>query len=103
MPAVPTLRATALAFGLLAAPAAADAPWDAAPLSPAAAVDCAAARYRGEALRIEDREGGLVQEIRWRTPAGNVLRLRLTGPGCRFLEVEGVGQTEARILPGAPP
>ena len=97
-----TLR-LALLLMLLAAPAAADAPLDAAPLAPAAAVDCAAARYRGEGLRIEGREGGLVQKIRWRTPAGNVLRLRLTGPGCRFLEVEGVGQTEARILPGGGP
>lgn len=97
-----TLRATLL-LGLLAAPAVADAPPDAGPLSPAAAVDCAAARYLGEALRVEGREGGLVQELRWRTPEGNVLRIRLTGPGCRFLEVEGVGQTEARILPGAAP
>lgn len=93
----------ALLLMVLAAPAAADAPLDAAPLAPAAAVDCAAARYRGEALRIEAREGGLVQEIRWRTPAGNVLRIRLTGPGCRFLEIEGVGQSEARILPGGAP
>lgn len=93
----------ALLLTFLAAPAAADAPFDAAPLAPAAALDCAAARYRGEALRIEERERGLVQEIRWRTPSGNVLRIRLTGPGCRFLEVEGVGQTEARILPGSAP
>jgi hypothetical protein len=93
--------ALALAPGLSAAWA--DAPWDAAPVPPAEAVDCAAARYRGAPLRAESLEGGLVQEIRWRTPAGNVLRLRLTGPRCRFLLVEGVGQTEARILPGAAP
>lgn len=71
------------------------------PLDAAAALDCAAARYRGAALRVEARDGGQVQELRWRTPAGNVLRIRLAGPGCRFLEVEGVGQTQARILPGA--
>lgn len=93
----------ALVLCLLAAPAMADAPPDAVALSAAAAVDCAAARYRGEPLRIEARAGGRVQELRWRTPAGNVLRIRLAGPGCRFLEVEGVGQTEARILPGGGP
>lgn len=89
-----------LALCLSAAAAAADPPPDAAPIGPEAALACAVGRYRGEALRIDGREGGLVQEIRWLTPAGNVLRLRLTGPGCRFLEVEGVGQIEARILPG---
>lgn len=97
----------ALLFCLLlaaAAPARADdddAPWDARPLSPEAALSCAAARYLGEALALKAREEGRIQEIRWLTPARNVLRLRLTGPGCRFLEVEGVGQTEARIPPGA--
>ncbi len=90
-----------LCFNLVAVLA--EIPYDASPLSPAAAIDCVAARYRGEALRIEDREGGLVQELRWRTPAGHVLRIRLTGPGCGFLEIHGVGQTEARILPGERP
>lgn len=98
-----TVLALALGLAQGLSPARADAPSDAALLLPAQAVDCAAARYRGTALRAESLEGGLVQEIRWRTPAGNVLRLRLTGPGCRFLLVEGVGQTEARILPGAAP
>ena len=97
------MRRVALCLCLLGTPALADAPADAVPIAAAAAVDCAAARYRGEALRVEDREGGLVREVRWRTPAGNVLRVRLTGPGCRFLEVEGVGQTEARIAPADAP
>lgn len=69
-------------------------------IAPRAALECVAARYRGEVLRLRDRDDGRVWEVRWRTPAGNVLRIRVTGPGCRFLEVEGVGQAEARILPG---
>jgi hypothetical protein len=81
----------------------ADPPPDAAPLTAGVALDCIAARYRGEALRIEEEEDGLVQEVRWLTPAGNVLEIEVTGPGCRFLEVEGVGQSEARILPGSRP
>jgi hypothetical protein len=92
-----------LAAPLLAAPARADVPPDAQPIGVAAALDCVAARYRGEALRIRDDEDGLVQELRWLTPAGNVLEIVVTGPGCRFLEVDGVGQTEARILPGTAP
>ena len=87
-------------LALLAAPAAADPPADAAPLDAATALACVADRYRGEALRIEAEEDGLVQELRWLTPAGNVLEIEITGPGCRFLEIEGVGQSEARILPG---
>jgi len=74
-------------------------PPDAEVIRPSAALNCVAARYQGEALRIRDDENGLVQEVRWLTPAGNVLRIYLTGTGCRFLEVDGVGQTEARILP----
>ncbi len=84
---------------LFSAPAQADPPRDAVALDPLAALDCVAARYRGEALRIRDEEDGLVQEIRWRTPSGNVLSIEMTGPGCRFIEVDGVGQAEARILP----
>lgn len=91
------------ALALLAGPTLADPPEDAAPLDGAAALDCVAARYRGEALRIRDDDDGLVQEVRWLTPAGNVLEIELTGPGCRFLEVEGVGQDAARILPGRAP
>ncbi len=79
----------------------ADPPDDAVAMAPEAALACAAGRYRGEALAMRDRDDGLVQELRWRTPSGNVLRLRLTGPGCRFLEVDGVGQSDARILPGS--
>lgn len=95
------LRHAYLLMFLVTGHAAADAALDAAPLDPATAMACVAGRYRGQALRVESTDRGLVQEIRWRTPAGNVLRIRLTGPGCRFLEVHGVGQTDARILPGA--
>ncbi len=77
----------------------ADPPRDAVALDPLMALDCVATRYRGAALRIRDKDRGLVQEIRWRTPSGNVLNIEMTGPGCRFLEVKGVGQSEARILP----
>lgn len=94
------LTALTLTLGIAAAPALADPPADAVAIGPAAALDCAAARYRGEALRIRDEDDGLVQEMRWLTPAGNVLEIELTGPGCRFIEVKGVGQSEARILPG---
>lgn len=92
-----------LFLAIAAAPALADPPPDARPIGPAAALDCAATRYRGEALRLRDADGGLVQELRWLTPAGNVLDITLTGPGCRFLSVDGMGQTEARILPGQAP
>lgn len=87
-------------LALAAKPGLADVPSDAVALSPVAALACVTERYEGEVLRIRDDEDGLVQEIRWLTPAGNVLRIDLTGPGCRFLEVDGVGQIEARILPG---
>jgi hypothetical protein len=97
--------AAALVPALLAALALADPvpPQGAAPLAPEAALACAAARYRSKALRIDAREGDLVQDIRWRTPAGNVIEIRLSGPGCLFLDVRGVGQAEARILPGETP
>ena len=90
-----------LILAVWAAAAVADAPGDAVPIDAAKALECVAARYRGEALRIETEEDGLVQELRWLTPAGNVLEIEITGPGCRFLEVEGVGQSDARILPEA--
>jgi hypothetical protein len=92
-----------LILALSALPAAADPPDDAAPIDAGTALACVAARYMGEALRIEEEDDGLVQEIRWLTPAGNVLEIEITGPGCRFIEVDGVGQAEARILPGAAP
>lgn len=88
---------------LLVLPAAADRPDDAAPIDAGQALACVAARYLGEALRIRAKDDGLVQEIRWLTPAGNVLDIKITGPGCRFVEVDGVGQSEARILPGTTP
>jgi hypothetical protein len=88
---------------VLGSPLRADPPEDAVAISAEQALACAAARYRGEALRIRDDDDGLVMELRWLTPARNVLEIEVTGPGCRFLEVNGVGQTEARILPGAAP
>ena len=87
----------------VAMPALADPPPDAAPVTASAALSCIGARYRGEALRAREAERGLVQDVRWLTPGRNVLRIKITGPGCRFLKVEGVGQTEARILPGSRP
>ena len=92
-----------LIFPLSVVPAMADPPDDAAAIDAATALACVAARYLGEALRIEEEDDGLVQEIRWLTPAGNVLEIEVTGPGCRFIEVDGVGQSEARILPQAAP
>ena len=98
-------RISAFVFPLLLAGVAAqaDPPRDAVALDPLMALDCVATRYRGEALRIRDTDRGLVQEIRWRTPSGNVLNIEMTGPGCRFLEVKGVGQSQARILPAPAP
>lgn len=87
-------------LALLGSPALADPPDDAVPIDPAQALACVGARYQGEALRIRDEDNGLVQELRWLTPAGNVLEIEVTGPGCRFVEVDGVGQTEARRLSG---
>lgn len=78
----------------------ADPPCNAVVIDQRTALECVAARYRGEPLRIRVEDDGLVQDIRWRTPAGNVLKIELTGPGCRFIEVEGVGQADARIPPG---
>lgn len=92
-----------LILALSALPALADPPDDAVPIDSGAALACVAARYMGEALRIKEEDDGLVQEIRWLTPAGNVLEIEITGPGCRFIEVDGVGQAEARILPRVAP
>jgi hypothetical protein len=86
---------------MLARPALSGTPSDAQPIAPDAALACVSARYLGEALTIRASGDGYLQELRWLTPAGNVLRIKITGPGCRFVEVDGVGQTEARILPGA--
>ncbi len=103
-PALALLILALLILALAVPPALADPPGDAAPIDAATALACVAARYRGEALRIEEEEeDGLVQELRWLTPAGNVLEIEITGPGCRFLEIDGVGQSEARILPGERP
>jgi hypothetical protein len=97
------LAVVPLILALSAVPTLADPPDDAAPIDAGTALTCVAARFQGEALRIEDDEDGLVQEIRWLTPAGNVLEVEITGPGCRFIEIDGVGQSEARILPGDAP
>lgn len=80
----------------LASPAVAD---DLLPIGDA--VDTVAARYQGRMIAAEvteddDRE---VYDFRWLTPQGNVLRIRLDGITGQFLLIEGVGQTEARILP----
>lgn len=83
---------------LVATAARADPPFDARALRAEDALTCVAARYAGEPLRIRDDDDGLVQEVRWLTPAGNVLEIELTGPGCRFLEVDGVGQTDALLM-----
>lgn len=98
-----SLLFSAVMVAAMAGPVSADPPEDAAALSAAEAMHCVAARYRGEALRIDAEEDGLVQELRWLTPAGNVLEIEVTGPGCRFLDVEGVGQDAARLLPGEAP
>jgi hypothetical protein len=65
--------------------------------TPDGALSCAAARFRGEPLSLE-RDDGMF-ELRWLTPSQNVLRIKLTGPGCQFVEIRGVGLTEALILP----
>ncbi|WP_322894158.1 MULTISPECIES: Cys/Met metabolism pyridoxal-phosphate-dependent enzyme [unclassified Yoonia] len=65
--------------------------------TPDGALVCAATRFRGEPLSIEQDDG--MVELRWLTPSQNVLRITLTGPGCRFIDVRGVGLSEAWILP----
>ena len=49
-----------LIFALSATTTFADPPGDAVPIDAGAALACVADRYRGEALRIEDEEEGLV-------------------------------------------
>lgn len=72
---------------------------DRAMLTADAALSCVAARFRGEVLAINADASRGLQEVRWLTPTANVLKILLSGPGCRFLEVDGVGQMDARILP----
>jgi hypothetical protein len=67
-----------LAVSALAAVA--DPPDDADAIDAGAALACVAARYQGEALRVKEEDDGLVQEVRWLTPAGNVLEIEITGP-----------------------
>ncbi len=65
------------------------------------AVDLVAARYQGRmiAAEIVEEEDRPFYEFRWLTPQGNVLRVRLDGETGGFVLVDGVGQTEARVLP----
>jgi hypothetical protein len=70
--------------------------------SPEGAIACAAARYRGEALSVRWKADDAAWELRWLTPASNVLRIQLAPPGCRFLRIDGVGQEQARIPPAPP-
>ena len=99
----PPMRIFVLTLALLSAsPALADPPAGAVRLSQSDALACAAARYLGEPLRLREKHGGRLQELRWRTPAGNVLRIDITGPACRFVAVDGVGQSDALIRPGVP-
>jgi hypothetical protein len=100
IPAMSYTRPLFVALLLSATAAQADPSADAVAIDQRAALDCVTVRYRGEPLRIRDEDDGFVQEVRWRTPSGNVLKIELTGPGCRFIEVDGVGQAPARILPG---
>lgn len=65
------------------------------------AVDIVAARYQGRmiAAEVTEDDDRALYEFRWLTPQGNVLRIRLDGITGRFVLVDGVGQTDARILP----
>jgi hypothetical protein len=67
--------------------------------SPEGAIACAAARYRGEVLSVRWKPRERLWELRWLTPARNVLRIEIAPPDCRFRRVDGVGQKEARIAP----
>ncbi|WP_303361751.1 PepSY domain-containing protein [Paracoccus sp. (in: a-proteobacteria)] len=80
-------------------------PQDFRPLPLHEAAEIATARYKGRliaarlsfpaphesALGVE-----LVRELRLLTPQGNLLTIRLDARDGRFLEVAGIGQTEAR-------
>ena len=69
------------------------------------AADIVADRYRGRLIAARlvppnPHEQGLgvdlVREMRLLTPQGNLLAIRLDARDGRFLEVAGIGQTEAR-------
>jgi len=65
------------------------------------AVDIVAVRYEGRmiAAAITEEDDRALYEFRWLTPQGNVLRIRLDGMTGAFVLVDGVGQTDARIMP----
>lgn len=65
------------------------------------AVDIVAVRYEGRmiAAEITEEDDRALYEFRWLTPQGNVLRIRLDGMTGAFVLVDGVGQTDARIMP----
>ncbi|WP_136684696.1 PepSY domain-containing protein [Falsirhodobacter xinxiangensis] len=65
------------------------------------ALSVVAGRYEGRMIAAEltEDDDRPVYDFRWLTPQGNVLRIRLDAATGRFLLVDGVGQTEARILP----
>ncbi|MDH2325243.1 PepSY domain-containing protein [Cereibacter sp. SYSU M97828] len=65
------------------------------------ALSVVAGRYEGRMIAAEltEEDDRAVYDFRWLTPQGNVLRIRLDAATGRFLLVDGVGQTEARILP----
>lgn len=65
------------------------------------AIATVAGRYQGRmiAAEIAEKDDAPVYDFRWLTPQDNVLRIRLDAVTGRFLLVEGVGQTDARILP----
>lgn len=82
-----------------------ESPLDFRPIPLPKAAEIVATRYDGRLIaarltgpRATERALGaeLVEELRLLTPQGNVLMIRLDARTGRFLEVAGVGQTEAR-------
>lgn len=94
------MRRTLLLLGLLLAlssvPAAAE------PIPLARAVALVAERYHGRMVEAEVRPGRgherthLVYELRWLTPEGQVLRIRVSATDGAMLEVDGHGMLAAR-------
>lgn len=58
-----------------------------------------AERYRGRmiAAELDEEDDRAVYDFRWLTPDGNVLRIQLDAATGRFNQIDGIGQTEARI------
>ncbi|ATH77651.1 Cys/Met metabolism pyridoxal-phosphate-dependent enzyme [Vreelandella venusta] len=71
------------------------------------AIDIVQQRYQGELLDIEVKSGrgwensDQVYELRLLTEQGNVLKIRIARENGRFLEIDGRGQIEARLLPAS--